>query len=269
MKYTLALVALLALLNKGTAECPNMCSGHGLCTNYKPVFSTGALEQYSMRPTGFHAMGYDVNTAKKDSCTCFNEKGKKADGTVVDVAQWTGADCSLRVCPHGTAFGVHKRTDLVFTISGNDHSAMLECSGVGTCDTATGQCICEKGYTGDACQRTTCPNDCSGNGVCKSLAQIVNDVKDNAASYPNSVDFSALAYNGKDAEKSRACVCDSLYYGADCSIKRCPSDSDPMGGSGAAEGLPCSGRGNCKNGECVCFTGFFGTSCQEMRANVM
>ena len=41
-----------------------------------------------------------------------------------------------------------------------------ECSMAGTCNRQTGACECFPGFTGKACQRTACPNDCSHKGVC-------------------------------------------------------------------------------------------------------
>lgn len=37
---------------------------------------------------------------------------------------------------------------------------------MGTCDHGTGECSCREGWTGDACGRLECADDCSGNGAC-------------------------------------------------------------------------------------------------------
>jgi hypothetical protein len=42
----------------------------------------------------------------------------------------------------------------------------MECSNRGLCDRKTGVCECFDGYTGRACARQACPNDCSGHGEC-------------------------------------------------------------------------------------------------------
>jgi hypothetical protein len=47
-----------------------------------------------------------------------------------------------------------------------------ECSGAGLCDYTTGECECFDGYWGSACQRTSCPNDCSGNGLCMTIGAL-------------------------------------------------------------------------------------------------
>jgi hypothetical protein len=94
--------------------------------------------------------------------------------------------------------------------------AYEECSGVGACDTSTGICNCATGYTGIGCRRTTCPNDCSGNGICLVGAEIAPQ------GYGGD---KLLQYQKKfwDADKSTQCLCDSGYIGVDCSVRICPS----------------------------------------------
>jgi len=260
MKFFIALsLGLLSILGTINAECPNACNGNGICTNYSPVYSSG-MDQFTKvgSTSTTTALGYDTAVPKKDTCTCFTENGH--DGS--KVFAWKGADCSIRVCPHGPAFGVHKRNDLTYGLSSNDHAAMEECSGVGTCDEVSGKCNCYDGYSGEACQRTVCHNDCSGAGTCKTLAQIVVDVKDNSNSYY--IDTTSHLYSGFDSTQSRGCVCDKNRAGPDCSIKLCPSGSDAMGGDGASKGRTCSGRGKCdENGTCKCFNGYYGTKCES------
>ena len=145
-----------------------------------------------------------------------------------------GADCSLRTCPSGNSWALDSSTPHTYE----------ECSGAGLCDRVTGECSCFEGYTGFSCQRRasppprarthpllprrftptppfpphlspgSCPNDCSGNGVCRVLAQV-----------SASVSYSADAW---DANRIQACVCDAGYFGSDCSQRRCPTGDDPL-----------------------------------------
>merc|ERR1711871_20512 len=48
----------------------------------------------------------------------------------------------------------------------------MECSNQGLCDCKTGVCECFDGYTGVACARQACPNDCSGHGTCQSVGEL-------------------------------------------------------------------------------------------------
>lgn len=72
-----------------------------------------------------------------------------------DVTLYRAPDCSARTCPSGRAWADVPLTSLAA-------HALSECSNRGTCDRATGECSCFAGFTGSACQRTSCPNDCSG-----------------------------------------------------------------------------------------------------------
>jgi hypothetical protein len=143
----------------------------------------------------------------------------------------------------------------------NTAHGVVECSGRGSCDRATGSCKCVDGYTGDACQRTACPNDCSGHGTCQSQFYFVND----AIAAANLVGTVA-DYNAYDAQGQMGCKCDVGFRGADCSQIECPSGADPLKGAGGAEGRDCSGRGLCDytTGLCSCFKGFFGERCEEI-----
>jgi hypothetical protein len=48
----------------------------------------------------------------------------------------------------------------------------MECSNQGACDRKTGSCECFDGYTGSACQRQSCNNNCNGHGVCQSVTEL-------------------------------------------------------------------------------------------------
>jgi len=258
--------ALSLLVSSAYAACPNACSGNGRCSNYQAVFSTSPTQAIELQAVAgtINILGYDTSIAKKDSCTCFTHKGH--DGATV--YQYTGPDCSLFTCPYAPAFAgppgsLGEAGDTAGTVY---HTQSVECSLKGICDRATGQCMCTDGYEGEACQRTSCPNDCSSAGRCMTLKQIAEDVLDSVGSYYGSYMSNAL-YTAWDSEQSMGCWCDEGRSGADCSIVDCPSSGDVMGGDGAESGRACSGRGSCDytNGQCNCYNGYFGSSCTAQR----
>jgi len=48
----------------------------------------------------------------------------------------------------------------------------MECANRGICDRKAGACKCFPGYDGAACERTVCPNDCSGHGTCEKVSEL-------------------------------------------------------------------------------------------------
>jgi hypothetical protein len=130
----------------------------------------------------------------------------------------------------------------------------IECSGRGTCDYASGKCKCADGYTGEACQRTACPNSCSGHGQCQSEQRFVKDSG-----------IVGNMYDAYDKLQQYGCRCDEGYRGADCAQIECPSGADILGGDGGAAGMDCSGRGICdySTGVCKCSKGYYGERCES------
>jgi hypothetical protein len=198
----LSKVAVFALMAAyAAAECNNMCSGHGVC---------GA----------------------NDGCVCYRN--------------WRAADCSERTCQYGVSFVDTAQGDLdhdgiidspatsvvtqwapsntlgtfeqYFNFAAQEAHAYMECSNKGLCDRATGECVCFDGYEGSACQRTVCPNACSGHGVCRNMQDVTRGLAGNAAT----------DYQLWDGLKNQACVCDPGYQGVDCHERRCPRGADPL-----------------------------------------
>jgi len=243
MRAALIAIVALGLVYQISAECANACSGHGVCKN-------------------------------SDECDCF--------------PNYQGNDCSQRVCPYGLAWVDNPRGDLdhdglrstesvtIFTFSDGSSSATptaqsvtdfetfnpnavtgeghyySECSNKGLCDRASGLCVCYDGYTGSSCQRTTCPNDCSGHGICRTVKEIAAG-KLNTSVAAGSDNFQTVwgglnkkqsdNYNGQvfydgvakntlyrlwDQDMAQSCVCDAGYSGPDCSERQCPRGDDPL-----------------------------------------
>jgi hypothetical protein len=233
-------ILIVALFGAAAAFCPNACTGHGTC-----------------------------KSSPKDSCECFTRRETELTSNA-DVAAWTGADCSERTCPMGQAWAASPQAN-------NDHKQRVECAGKGICDRKTGECDCFDGFWGEGCRRSACPNDCSGHGTCKSLKVFADDYSHDAddsfvskqfgipSANPNTVPNIGARYDSAwDAEYNYGCHCDAGFRGPDCSLRECPSTTDPLQGHGNTKGRDCSGRGMCdySSGLCECFPGYFGEKCQ-------
>jgi len=225
------------------------------------------------------------------TCTCYD-----GWGSATDIATWKSPDCSKRVCPAGKAW-------VDVPTSATTAHAQAECSNMGVCDRASGVCKCFPGFTGDACQRLTCPSanafECSGHGTCVSIKRM--------ATMTNAMPLSAATtYTGAestgtwDEDKAYGCVCDSdwtvglgsgetqqsQYFGPGCDKIRCPTGDDPgtptvdetncdgkladggfgTGATGNLCHVDCSGRGACDHttGLCTCYEGHHTDNCGQV-----
>lgn len=149
-----------------------------------------------------------------DVCKCYDNWG-------VGMSHDSG-DCSERVCPFELAWvDVPDNT-------GTFHK-YAECAGRGICDRGTGECACFDGYEGKGCQRTTCPNDCSGHGTCEYIEDMAfaatwNDYENRGFKH----DAKKFALHSWDSGKIRGCVCDAQYGDVDCSKRMCPYGNDVL-----------------------------------------
>lgn len=155
--------------------------------------------------------------------------------------EWMGADCSLMTCPKGTSWSTLVVNDDK-TYDNAKHKADVECSDGGICDRATGECTCFPGYEGSSCQRTVCPNDCSGHGTCRSNQDFAVDFSEavyaeqkswdgtiEAGGVTSYYDYFIVTYDDAwDAGMQYGCLCDVGFRGVDCSIVECPTSYDPM-----------------------------------------
>ena len=132
----------------------------------------------------------------------------------------------LGVCPSGAAWSDKPS-------AATSAHAVVECSNAGICDRLKGECTCFTGFTGDACQRKACPNDCNGHGLCRSMAEIaLTDGTD------SDQDGAGPVYANWESGVVHVCECDLGFAGPDCSLMLCPYSDDPatVPGSGAVLG---------------------------------
>ena len=131
-------------------------------------------------------------------------------------------DCSDRICPYDIAW-----------VDTPDRSGIFhrytECSGKGICDRTSGNCACFDGFEGAACQRSACPNGCSGHGMCEFIQDLgFESVWNNYQLDGFDDDTKHFAYHLWDKSKSRACRCDAQYGDVDCSKRMCPYGTDVL-----------------------------------------
>lgn len=147
-----------------------------------------------------------------DVCQCYDNWG-------TGLSHDTG-DCSERICPFELAWVDNPNKD------GKFHK-YAECAGRGICNREAGECQCFDGYEGKGCQRTTCPNDCSGHGTCEYIEDMYIAAKwEQYVRTDSSV--TTFDYHNWDAGKTRGCVCDATYGDVDCSKRMCPYATDVL-----------------------------------------
>jgi len=146
-------------------------------------------------------------------CECYDNWG-------IGLSHESG-DCSDRICPFELAW-----------VDTPDRSGAFhkyaECAGRGICNRGTGECACFDGYEGKGCQRTTCPNDCSGHGTCEYIEDMAYAASWNDDVIPYFKEDITFEYQDWDYRKIRGCVCDATYGDIDCSKRMCPHGNDVL-----------------------------------------
>lgn len=310
----LSLFVIAAAAGIALSACPNACSGHGTCNLYDECtcYNEGKTTYFgALYDT---AKGYEriKEDAKRDmqsfdggyTGTDTNSVGLSAysnakflSKTAFVQKQFGGPDCSLLFCPRGVSWTAPFSTmgDALYknapdgTNKGSPshsvckHADFVECSDAGMCDRSSGTCTCNPGFEGAACQRTQCPNSCSGHGKCQSNIEFSKDgslaraYTSETTEYFNDrlmtedisqVDPRKTYLKAWDSGIQFGCKCDVGFRGEDCSMLECPSTMDPLGYHGNESGEDCSGRGLCDytSGTCTCFAGFTGTDCGTVEA---
>jgi len=276
MKAVLVIVAMCAI--GAHAVCPNGCSGHGSCDAYDNCrcAEEGKSTYFGYKfetSKGFNRIADQYLTGTNKLLTAGASAQMLKKGAFVQ-RQWTGADCSKKTCNRGVSWTkAHPKVGSAPTgkSAGNKdyagdgegatlHEDFAECSDQGICNRSSGDCECFVGYEGSACQRTSCPNSCSGHGSCQSNVKFAED-----ASSANNNHAYTSAW---DSGTHYGCKCDMGFRGANCAKKECPSKADPLGWKGNDQGRDCSGRGICDydTGSCKCFKGYTTRDCSAIEA---
>eukprot|EP00727_Mastigamoeba_balamuthi_P006037 m51a1_g2052 putative egf-like domain-containing protein (1267) ;mRNA; f:1393315-1397842 len=221
---------------QATQTCPGNCSGNGLCDPFKGLCVCKQLywgEDCSLRACPPYNVPYctderhGICDGSTGECHCregfagpsCSVSGKKCPGNCTDAAHGN--------CDHTTGQCLCRRAGEL-QYGGDDCSAVVcvrNCSGVGTCNTATGRCECPEGLTGLDCSvvNRPCPRNCSGadRGVCN--AQTGN------------------------------CTCKRAFNGADCSQRVCLGAPECNSPHGICDGA--TGKCSCQREGSVVYTG--------------
>lgn len=83
--------------------------------------------------------------------------------------------------------------------------------------------MCMDGFSGAACERLTCSEQCQHKGVCYSMHDLAGKTRND---YSKRYDYTAVW----DAFKIQGCACDYPNFGYDCSLRDCAPGDDPLTG---------------------------------------
>lgn len=195
---------LLGFIGSVASECANACSGHGKCTSYDMCICNRNWQANDCSERVCQFGLAHVDTPKGD----LNMDGSYSNANIRLLEN------SFNY-PYGTSEQFPNMQDSDLNNVGNSAHDYMECSNKGDCDRTTGECKCYDGYDGVACQRASCPNSCSGHGVCKNIRQLA------AADAGN-------IYKLWDKQSTMGCECDAGFSGPDCSEKLCKHGVDPL-----------------------------------------
>ncbi|TMW64027.1 hypothetical protein Poli38472_014144 [Pythium oligandrum] len=201
---------------RGTCDRVN-----GVCACYPNYFSSNGIGQIGIRgDCGFVA---STVTACPGEIACSGQGTCRGPPTYDCICNegFIGGDCNERECPKGKAwFDLPSANDVAHDL--------VECSNAGVCDRQKGDCICNTGFTGAACNRLVCSNDCSGHGTCLTMEQLAKTAQVNG----ERMGFTYGAVPNKketwDYDMVRGCLCSAGWEGHDCSRQSCPTGDDPM-----------------------------------------
>ena len=153
-----------------------------------------------MRAVSLMTASAFLSSGPRPCLGCPNNCSKNGDCNSLGICEcsngFIGGDCSIRTCPTGRAFSdVAEFADIA-------HKFVV-CSGRGAC--VKGNCVCDAGFTGTACERTKCKRNCSYHGQCVSLRHLSETTRNQKSK--------KYTYDQWDADKFYGCICDLGYAG--------------------------------------------------------
>ena len=188
-----------------------------------------------------HACADECLHGKQDppgSTNCVCEKG------------WVGTGCDVPcsfngviIDTEGNCLCKHGWRGDVCDIPGCEGEGS-DCSGHGTCNTATHVCTCHPGWTGSGCNIADCPGnpDCNGRGPCSALVDPPRCI-DCADGWMGKACEVPCTHGKQTPANSGICVCEMCYSGKSCNSE-------------------CTGHGHCRNSVCVCDESWRGEKCE-------
>lgn len=206
--------------------CPRDCNLRGLCLNGKCMCGLGW-------------MGDDC------SLTFFQPGLTRSEL----VNRTKGALRGVNTSQESIEEGVDAQMDGLEAICGDAG----DCSNHGQCNTTTGQCVCDDGFTGSDCWGRRCPGDCSGHGDCNATTGVCECESGWGSDSCGDRVCSAACIYGRCVNAT--CECDPGWEGIACEAPVC------VGGCG--EHGTCGVRPDSNSTECVCDEGWAGPRCDR------
>jgi hypothetical protein len=219
---------------KGTKE-EEYCSNRGICDYLTGVCACSVDYDTSDGDAGMGnslANRGDCGVATADVTACPGEIPCSGHGVCTGSPKfrcmcsdgWMGAECSEMKCPFGAAW-------FDFPVAEGRAHSLQECAGRGTCDRSKGDCFCEEGVNGGACDRIQCPGlngePCSGHGTCLSMKHLAQAATFNGDATDYTYGETPNNRRTWDREALLGCQCDPDYEGFNCELRSCPKGDDP------------------------------------------